>query len=144
VDRAERNGAAPGVLLAAIVLAAYGWSVGPLVGPDAAWRVAAAAAAGWLLSLAMLVPMSQRPPGEIARHGAFLMTAGAVPLIPLTALNVGGPSPAANVAVLSADGLLMLGLMIARLRQPWSALVWFAVLQGAGLATWLLLRPSGA
>lgn len=120
-------------LLAAAAVAAYGLSIGqPL-------RLLAAAAVAWGLSLALLVPLSQRPTREVIDHGARTMLAGALPLIPLAIANGVAASAPANAVMLSLDGALMLAVMAARLRQTWNACVWAIVLAAAGLATWVLL-----
>jgi hypothetical protein len=120
-------------VLAAAVLAFYGWSVGDPI------RVLAAGAVAWGLSLAVLVPMSQRPAREVLDHGAVIMLAGALPLAPLALANAFSPSTVANVVVLALDGALMLALMAARLRQTWNSCVWLAVLEAVGLSTWALI-----
>ena len=126
-------------LLASAAAIAYGWSAAPFLGEDSAWRLWVSGAAGWILSLAILIPLSQKRPRAILDHGSFILTAAVLPLIPLIFINAVAPSDALNAGVLLADGLLVLTLMAIRLKQAWVAMVWFAVREGSGMATWVLL-----
>ena len=127
------------LLIATAVSLAYGASVAPMVGEGSAWRLFASVTAGWILSLALLGPLSQTAWSDVVRHGTAIMVIGVLPLIPLTVANFLAPSPEANVSVLMCDALLMLGFMIARIRRVWISVVWFAVLEATGLAFWVML-----
>lgn len=127
------------VLAATAASLIYGASVEPWFGDGAAWRLLAAVTVGWVLSLGALLAMTQEGFARIAEHGSRIMVAGVLPLLPLTLANAVAPSAALNLAVLAFDGLLMLGLMIARLRAVWIAIVWFIVLETAGLSAWVAL-----
>lgn len=124
-----------GILLAAIILAAYGHSIAPLTGASA-WKLPLAFACGWSLSLAILVPLSQRPARVAMADGGAVLIAGTAPLAPLALCNWVAPLPAMNSAGLAVAAALIYGVMFLRLRQAWNAFVWFAVFASSGLLVW--------
>jgi hypothetical protein len=132
---------------AAATVVGYGMSAAPLAGMargDTAWAVTGSAAAGWALSLPIILGLGWSWVGvtDGLRHAACVMATGALPLIPLAVLNLMLPSAAVNVAALAADGLLMWGTMAWRLKLyglPVSlTALWFGALAAGGLGAWSL------
>lgn len=137
--------------VASVVTFVYGASAAPLLGMGpwaSAACVTAAAAAGWAVSLPIVMGLGWLwiTCADTLRQGACVMVAGVLPLVPLAIVNFAlGPSEAANLVVLAADGLWMLGVMTWRLRlyglPPQMAALWFAALEAGGIgACWLLAR----